>query len=149
VKVRLYSGMSDLDTIVRKFASADRETRLQLLLHYARKLPALPARFQEARDRGENQVHECQSPVFLYTEVEDGRARLYADAPHESPTVRGFVSILSTAMEDARPSDVAAIPNDLLDRMALTEILGMNRMQGLTAVLGRVKRMVKEQAAAS
>lgn len=138
--------MSELDAIVRKFSGADRETRLQLLLHYARKLPPLPARYEAARQRGENQVHECQSPVFLYPEVEDGRATLYADAPHESPTVRGFVSILGSVITGIRPVEVAEIPNDLLDRMGLTEILGMNRMQGLTAVLQRVKRTIKEQA---
>ncbi|MEO8031724.1 MAG: SufE family protein [Gemmatimonadota bacterium] len=138
--------MSELDTIIRKFSATDRETRLQQLLHYSRKLPALPARFVEARDRGENKVHECQSPVFLYTEMEDGRAHLYADAPPEAPTVRGFVSMLGTVIDGARPAEVAAIPDDLLDRLGLTEILGMNRMQGLTAVLGRIKRMVKEQS---
>jgi cysteine desulfuration protein SufE len=113
-----------------------------LLLHYARKLPPLPERYAEARDRGENQVHECQSPVFLYTELVDGKAHLYADAPPESPTVRGFVSMLGSTIDGATPAEVAAVPDDLLDRLGLTDLLGMTRMQGLTAVLGRVKRMV-------
>jgi len=137
----------EFDRVTQRFAGADRETRLQLLLHYAKKLPALPERYAQARDRGENKVHECQTPVFLYTELVDGRTRLYADAAPESPTVRGFVSLLGTAIDGATPAEVAAVPDDLLDRLGLTELLGMTRMQGLTAVLGRVKRMVREQAA--
>ena len=138
--------MPDLDTIAKRFASTDRETRLQLLLHYAKKLPPLPERYAEARDRGDNKVHECMTPVFLFTELTDGRAHLYADAAPEAPTVRGFVSLLGTAIEGATPAEVAAVPDDLLDRLGLTELLGMNRMQGLTAVLGRVKRMIRDQA---
>ncbi len=137
---------NDLSVVTQRFAKADRETRLQLLLHYAKKLPALPDRFAEARDRGDNKVHECMTPVFLFTEVTNGKAHLYADAPPESPTVRGFVSLLGNSIEGATPAEVAGIPDDLLDRLGLTELLGMNRMQGLTAVLGRVKRMVAEQS---
>ena len=138
--------MTLLENSIKKFASADRETRLQLLLHYAKKLPALPERYAEARDRGENKVHECQTPVFLYTELIDGKTHLFAEAAPESPTVQGFVSLLGTAIEGATPAEVAAVPDDLLDRLGLTELLGMTRMQGLTAVLGRVKKMVRDQA---
>jgi cysteine desulfuration protein SufE len=142
------TSIGELDRVTQRFASTDRETRLQLLLHNAKKLPPLPERFAEARDRGENKVHECQTPVFLYTELVDGKAHLYADAAPESPTVRGFVSVLGSAINGATPAEVAAVPDDLLDRLGLSELLGMTRMQGLTAVLGRVKRMVRDLATA-
>ncbi len=138
--------MSDFVKTVVRFHSADPQTRLDMLLHFAKKLPPLPPRYAEARDRGENLVHECQSAVYLYVELEGGKARLYADAPHEAPTVRGFVSILEGAVNDATPAEVAAIPDDLLDRLGLGELLGMTRTHGLTAVLARVKRMVRDLA---
>ena len=138
--------MTDFPRVVERFHAADRQTRLDMLLHYAKKLPPLPQRYAEARDRGENKVHECQSPVYLYVEMEGGKARLYADAPHEAPTVRGFVSILGGAVNDATPAEVAAIPDDLLDKLGLGELLGMTRTHGLTAVLARIKRMVRDLA---
>ena len=133
--------MADLDRTIQRFASADSQLRLELLLDYARKLPALPERYREAKEKGENRVPECMSPVFLFLETNDGKLTLFVDAPVEAPTVRGFVSLLAREIKDAAPKDVAAIPSDLLDRLKLTELLGMTRMQGLTAIVGRIKRM--------
>ena len=133
--------MGDFDRTIQRFASADSQLRLELLLDYARKLPALPERYQLAKEKGENKVPECMSPVFLFLEANDGKLTLFADAPVEAPTVRGFVALLAREIKDASPKDVAAIPSDLLDRLRLTELLGMTRMQGLTAIVSRIKRM--------
>jgi cysteine desulfuration protein SufE len=133
--------MADFDRTIQRFASADSQLRLELLLDYARKLPALPERYQLAKEKGENKVPECMSPVFLFLEANDGKLTLFADAPVEAPTVRGFVALLAREIKDASPKDVAAIPSDLLDRLRLTELLGMTRMQGLTAIVSRIKRM--------
>ena len=85
---------------------------------------------------------ECQTPVFLWVGLERGAVVLHAEVPRESPTVRGFVSLLQHRLTGATPAEVAGIPDDLLDRMRLTETLGMTRTQGLTAILGRIKRTV-------
>jgi cysteine desulfuration protein SufE len=135
-----------MEQAISRFAAADRQTRLELLLDYAKKLPVLPEQYRAARDQGINRVPECQSPVFLFVEGHDGKVTLHADAPAEAPTVRGFVSLLGRAIHDADLATVEAIPADLLDQLGLSEALGMMRMQGLTAVLGRVKRMAREAA---
>jgi cysteine desulfuration protein SufE len=134
--------MARLDTIAARLAAADRETRLQTLLEYSRKLPDLPDRLRAARAQGEGQVHECQTPVFLYVDVEAGRVALHADVPRESPTVRGFLALLIRSLAGATPADVAAVPDDLLERTGLAGDLGLTRTQGLTAILRRVKREV-------
>ena len=139
--------MPSLATLVPRFQAADRNTRLETLLDYARKLPELPPRYQAARDAGENRVHECQTPVYLWTEVTDGHVHLHADVPRESPTVRGFVALLARLIDGATPEQVAVLPNDLLEQLRLTETLGMTRTHGLTAILGRVKRAVAAAAA--
>jgi len=137
--------MPDLfDKAISRFSASDRQTRLELLLDYARRLPPLPERFHPARDQGFNRVPECQSPVFLFLERENGGLVLHADAPREAPTVRGFVSLLARTIHGADPAAVAAIPADLLDRLGLTEALGMTRMHGLSAMIGRLKRMAAE-----
>jgi sulfur transfer protein SufE len=38
---------------------------------------------------------------------------------------------------------VAEVPDDLLERLRLVETLGMMRVQGLTAILARVKRLAE------
>ncbi len=133
-----------LDRMVRRFHASDKQTRLELLLEYANKLPPLPEQYHAARDQGLNRVPECQSPVFLFLELKDGGVILHADAPREAPTVRGFVSLLSRGIQGAPPAEVMKLPGDLLDQLGLSEALGMTRMHGLTAMVGRIKRMAGE-----
>jgi len=130
------------DNLMTRFRAADRNTRLETLLDYSRKLPELPAELRQAGDHEAHRVTECQTPVFLWVGLDDGLVRIHADVPRESPTVRGFVSLLASRLNGVTPADVAAVPDDLLDRLALGETLGMMRTQGLTAILGRVKRLV-------
>jgi sulfur transfer protein SufE len=41
---------------------------------------------------------------------------------------------------------VSELPGDLLDRLGLSEALGMTRTHGLTAMIGRLRRMAGELA---
>ena len=134
--------MPTLETLIPRFKAADRTTRLETLLDYSRKLPPLPARYEEEKARGHARVDECQTPVFLWVEVENGRVHIHADVPRESPTVRGFISLLARTLDGLPPEQVAAIPDDLLDQLGLSETLGMTRTQGLSAILYRIKRSV-------
>jgi cysteine desulfuration protein SufE len=130
-----------LDEIVAELADADRQERIELLIDFAKKLPPLPERLNAHKDAS-HRVEECQSPVYLFVELEDDRVSLHADAPIEAPTVRGFVSILIEGLDGASPEEVLAVRGDLIDRIGLPEILGMLRVRGLSGVLARLKAEV-------
>jgi cysteine desulfuration protein SufE len=138
--------MPSLDTLIPRFKAAERTTRLETLLDYSRKLPQLPERYQDEKARGEHRVPECQTPVFLWVEVDQGKVHIHADVPPESPTVRGFISLLARSLEGVSPAEVARVPDDLLDQLGLSETLGMTRTQGLAAILYRIKRSVADAA---
>lgn len=127
-----------LDHYISRFKAADRATRLEALLDFAQKLPPLPAERELARES--HRVPECQTPVFLWVDIEDGAVKISAEVPRESPTVRGFVSLLVHGLAGATPGEVAALPDDLLHSFGLDEALGMLRTQGLTAIVRRIKR---------
>ena len=127
-----------LDSIVRELAEADRQERIELLIDFAKSLPPLPQRLEDHKDAS-HRVEECQSPVYLFVELEGDTVHLHADAPIEAPTVRGFVSILVQGLDGATAEDVLSIRNDLIDRIGLAEILGMLRVRGLSGVLTRLK----------
>lgn len=135
-----------LDEIVADMSAADLEDRKEILIDFARSLPALPERYAALKD-GAHRVHECQSPVFLFVEVAADRVTIHADAPIEAPTVRGFVSLLVEGLRGATVADALALRNDLLVRLGLQEILGMLRMNGLNGVLNRLKAEVARAAA--
>ena len=59
------------------------------------RLPPLPEWLLAKRDSMEI-VHECMTTVFVHVEKDgDGRLTFYLDVPPESPTVRGYATILS------------------------------------------------------
>jgi cysteine desulfuration protein SufE len=134
--------MPSLENLIPRFKAADRETRLETLLDYSKKLPPLPQKFEAEKELGHNRVDECQTSVYLWVEVADGKVHIYADVPREAPTVRGFVSLLARTLDGQSPEAVARLPLDLLDRLGLSETLGMTRTQGLTAILHRIKQSV-------
>jgi cysteine desulfuration protein SufE len=134
--------MATLETLIPRFQAADRNTRLETLLDYSKKLPPLPERFEAEKQLGHNRVEECQTTVYLWVEIDGGGVHIHADVPREAPTVRGFVSLLARTLEGQTPDAVARLPMDLLDQLGLSETLGMTRTQGLTAILHRIKRSV-------
>ncbi len=136
------------DSLIARFRAADRQTRLEALLDYSRKLPDLPPALQGAGEREAHRVSECQTAVFLWVGVDDGAVTIHADVPRESPTVRGYVSLLLSRLNGTTPAEAAAVPDDLLEHLGLGEALGMMRTQGLTAILGRIKRSVASAGAA-
>lgn len=140
---------SKLASIIEEFADLTPRERLEMLLDFAEGLPALPPKYQALKDAGENRVHECMTPVYLWVEAPQGRVAIHADVAPEAPTVKGFVGLLRDAFHGATPAEVLATPPDLLHQLGLIEALGMNRMRGLTAMLQRIRRGVLEATADS
>ena len=142
--------MADVTEALGELASelkdADRQERIEMLIDLAKGLPPLPDRLAHFKDEA-HRVPECQSPVFLIVEVDGDRARIFADAPIEAPTVRGFVAILVAGLDGAKVSEILSVPIDLIERTGMTEILGMLRVNGLHGVLSRLKAMVARAAA--
>jgi cysteine desulfuration protein SufE len=136
-----------LDAIVTELSEADRQERIELLIDFAKNLPPLPDRLAAQKDTV-HRVEECQSPVFLFVELEGGRVAIHADAPIEAPTVRGFVALLVEGLNGATVEEILGVRNDLIDRIGLPEILGMLRVRGLNGVLKRLKAEVTRAAIA-
>lgn len=137
-----------LAEIVELFATSEPRDRLELLLDYSHQVPPLPARYAEHPERLEP-VPECQSPLFVTTELEDGRVRIYADAPAEAPTTRGFAGIFHAGLDGLPAEDVLSVPGDITARLALAEVVSPLRLRGAAALLGRIQRQVREHLSAA
>ncbi len=130
-------------TVLDRFAAMDRETKMQALVSYAKKLEPLPERLA-ALDRAAFTVPECQTRVDLFPEVHDGRLHFWADVNvRQSPTIAAFLSIVFSAINDQPPETTLAIPDDFVQRMM--QGLGLSaRETGLNAMVARLKRHARD-----
>ncbi|GGK40131.1 cysteine desufuration protein SufE [Micrococcus flavus] len=142
---------ANLAEIIDDFAGVPDPQKLELLLEFADELPALPSRYDGHEEEME-QVVECQSPLFLAVELEDGATgddapvRLFITAPPEAPTTRGFASVLSQGLDGLTARQILDVPEDIPSRLGLQKALTPLRLRGMSAMLGRIKRNVREQA---
>jgi cysteine desulfuration protein SufE len=134
-----------LQEIVDDFRDVPDKNRLQLLLEFSQDLPSLPDRYAAHRDRMEP-VPECQTPLFLAVEVEpDETVHLFFDAPAESPTTRGFASILHAGLDGLDADEVLATPAEFSSQLGLQDLVSPLRLRGMAAMLARIKRRVRAQ----
>lgn len=128
------------------FLSLEEPERLQLLLEFADELPEMPARLADHPELQERVV-ECQSPVFIVLELNDGIVTMHAKAPPEAPTTRGFASILAQGLTGLPADEMLAVPGDFPQMLGLTRAVSPLRISGMTGMLMRAKRQVSALAA--
>lgn len=133
-----------LDEIITDFQDLPEADRLELLLEFSDNLPEPPERYAGHEDEME-QVTECQTPLFLaleYSEDEDPIVTLIISAPLEAPTTRGFAGVLVEGLSGQRASAILAVPDDIPNKLGLTNALTPLRLRGMSALLGRIKRNI-------
>lgn len=135
--------------IADDFHALGGKDRLQLLLEFSQGLPDLPERYSEHPELLEP-VPECQSPIFLATEVEgqgrEATAHLFFSAPPEAPTTRGFAAILAEALDGRTVGEVLDTPDTVTGELGLAEVVSPLRLNGMSGMLARIKRQLSEKA---
>jgi cysteine desulfuration protein SufE len=61
----------------------------------------------------------------------------------ESPTTRGFASILVQGLSGLSADEVLAVPDDYPQSLGLTEAVSPLRIRGMSAMLARAKHHVR------
>lgn len=140
------SGTAEsIASLVEDFNALAVRDRLLLLLEFSDNLPDLPSRYADHPDLLER-VEECQSPVYLFVEVEKNhRVNLFFSAPPEAPTTRGFAGVLHEALDGQTVEEVLSVDEDFPNRLGLSEAVSPLRLSGMRAILRRIKRQVREK----
>jgi cysteine desulfuration protein SufE len=134
-----------LKTMIDVMAASPKDFRIEALLDYSKRLPPLPDHIDASELE---QVEECQSPFFLATELDDdGKVRMYFEAPPEAPTTRGFAAIVFDGLDGETPEVILGVPDDFFYDMGLAEVISPLRLRGMSAILARLKRQVAQLAA--
>lgn len=111
----------------------DWEDRYKELIHLGRELSTYPEDKREEKYK----IKGCQSQVWLYPELKDGRVYFYADS--DAVLVKGIVGLLVGVYSNALPDDILGTKPDFLKEVGITEHLSMNRSNGLAAMMKQIQ----------
>ncbi len=133
-----------LTEILADFVGADPEESLEMLIDFSERLPPVSQGRSLEGHPAQCRIQECQTPVYLWIDVEQGRVQLEAVVPEKSPTVRGFVAMLVEGISGASAAEVAELPEDFLPILGLSDTLGMTRQRGFRGIVSQIKRKVAQ-----
>ena len=140
--------MSDLPEVLAQtrddFLDLGDKDKIQLLIEFAEELPDLPPRYADHPELLEK-VEECQSPVYIFVEVENDKVAVFATAPEQAPTTRGFASILTQGLTGLSIEEALNIPDDFPSTLGLNTLISPLRVRGMTGMLWRMKRQIREK----
>lgn len=111
---------------------SDWEDKYKHIIQLGKTLPEM----KEDLKTEEFKVKGCQSQVWLYPEVIDGKIIFHADS--DASIVKGIVSLLIRVYSDATPDDILATKPDFLKDLGLAEHLSMSRANGLTSMIKQI-----------
>lgn len=143
--------MSELPTALSELAAdiaqVPAQDRLEFLVELGQELPEPPERYAQNPEKYMEAVPECQSPIFLSTEVVDGAVHLYFYAPPETVTTRGLAGVLYEGLHGQSPQTVLSIPEDFMLQLSLNGLVSPLRLNGMSGMLARIQRQVREKTA--
>lgn len=136
-----------LERLLDRFEALSRDQTMAVLVEFAGQFAEPPPRFAELARDERYVVHECMTPVSLFSELRDGRIYFFADVPKSAPTIRALLAIFTQALNGEPPESVLAIPPDFVSRL-MRKVGLMTRERGLNAMVARMKRHAAEAIAA-
>ena len=129
-----------LQAIIEDFQLCEEREKVELLIQFAESLPPLPNWLQEDHQQLD-QVHECMTPVFVQAESTNQGLIFHFEVPAQSPTVRGFASMMKQGLDHSSPEEILKIPGDFFTAMGLHSVLTHQRLNGLSAILAHMKQL--------
>jgi cysteine desulfuration protein SufE len=138
--------LESAEQLIKDFEILRDTERLDLLLEFSEALPELPQRHADHPEILER-VEECQSPIFLFVEIDDeGLTRLFFSAPPESPTTRGFASLLFSVIDGLPVKEALEFDQDFPFKLSLSSAVSLLRLRGMLGILSRIKRQLREKS---
>ncbi len=122
-----------IDTLLNEFSEvSDWEERYRRIIAKGKNLAPLP---EEARVEA-NKVKGCQSQVWLFAELNEGKVIFHADS--DASIVKGIIALLLEIYSGATPDEILQTEAKFIDQLELKQHLSMNRSNGLAAMLKQI-----------
>lgn len=123
------------DQIIDEFSvlSGDMEMTVFYVMELGQKLPDM----NEAYRTEDNLVKGCQSKVWLYPDIKDGRIQWECDSNTE--ITKGLVSLLRRVLNDRRPDEILAADIYFPEKIGMNRFIGTQRSNGFAAMIKQMR----------
>lgn len=112
---------------------SDKDERLKAIIEYGKNMPELPAQLKIDPFL----VKGCISRAWLVPQIQGDRLRFMADS--EAMIVKGIIALLLQVYNDSTADEIQSLSPDFLAEAGITELLSMNRRNGLRNVLSMIQ----------
>ena len=128
-----------LEKIVQRFARvSDPKRKYEQLIHYAKKVEAMP----ETDKIDRNKVMGCVSQVFITAALDDGTVAFVGDA--DAVLVKGLVGLLLEGMNGLTPQEIVALAPDFIKDTGLDVSLTPSRANGFYNIFKLMQQKASE-----
>ena len=121
--------------IVDEFSMLDGD--MEMTIGYIMELGEQLPKMDESLKTKDNIVKGCQSKVWLNAVQEDDSIRFEADS--NTAITRGLVSLLVRILSGKTPQEVVDSDLFFIDKIGLNRFIGMQRSNGLGAMMKQMK----------
>lgn len=113
--------------------SKDWEDKYRQIIKYGKDL----AEMKEELKVDKYKVKGCQSQVWLFPELKEGKVFFQADS--DAMLVKGIISVLLKVYSGQTPDDILKHEPSFLNELGITQHLSMNRSNGLASMMKQIK----------
>ena len=129
-------GINDIqDNIIEEFEilAEDRESTIFYIMELGEKLP----QFDEDARVDSNLIKGCQSKVWLYPSLEDGKVYFYADSNTE--ITKGLISLLIRIFNGQNPEDIMNTDLYFVEKIGMHLVIGSQQSNGFSSMIKQMK----------
>jgi cysteine desulfuration protein SufE len=120
--------------IVEEFSIFDQwDDKYQYIIDMGKSLPPLDEKYK-TEDR---LIKGCQSRVWLYTELKDGKIIFHADS--DAIITKGLVALMVRVLSEHTPKEIVDAQLTFINKIGLAEHLSPTRANGLVAMVKQMK----------
>lgn len=121
--------------IIENFSlfDGDMESTLFYLMDLGKKLPAMP----EGHKSEEYIVKGCQSKVWVYPTISEGKVQFEADSNTE--ITKGLVYLLWSIWNNRTPAEILQTELFFIDRIGMSRMIGSQRSNGFASMIKQMK----------
>lgn len=113
--------------------SKDWEDKYRQIIKYGKDLAEMKEEFKVDKYK----IKGCQSQVWLFPELKEGKVFFQADS--DAMLVKGIISVLLKVYSGQTPDDILKHEPSFLNELGITQHLSMNRSNGLASMMKQIK----------